>query len=123
MRMFKSSDMHKHVLRPDGSIRVCTKAAVGVEDDEVVLLSATVYTPGKWFYDKSTNQMIAYTPAQLQERRRVRVEAADAERSQRRKKLERLTHLMAAQSSEIKEALELIADLSGLKTKKGPDSP
>lgn len=121
MVMFPRSQQVKHVIRPDGTIRVATKAAVGVEEGEIVV-TGEHRAPGEWFYDFKLEQLVKYTPAQLGQRRQAKDVAEARLRSEKRWKQQRLQHLIQHASPDVREALELIADLSGVQAKKEPEA-
>lgn len=73
------SKEYKYLIRPDGSIRVRTKAQIAPEDSDFVHLSTEKYEPGQFFWDFATEQMLQHSPAQ----KKAKKEKADALVAQR----------------------------------------
>ncbi len=104
----------KYLIRPDGTIRVRTKAQIRPAEDDFVYTSPTKYEPRKHFWDFTTEQMLSYSPAQQTARRDAAKDAVDQVEAAKIAKVLRIKELTAqVQDADQREMWETLGELLG----------
>lgn len=109
------STKYRYLIRPDGTIRVASKSLVAPNDTDFQVSLTPYYEPGKYFWDFSSSQMMAYTDEQLAARRQGRRAAQEEKAALLEQKKARLSHLLSTLSLEQAEVVALVAELGGVK--------
>ena len=107
---------YKHVIRPDGSIRVAGTGGKGLvpRDDEILVTAPVLRQPGLWFYDFVTRSLVQHAPVVLEHGRAAARAGRKAADDARLRKLRILLRKIGNQSPEIREILTLMFELTGL---------
>jgi hypothetical protein len=108
------SNLHRHIIRPDGTIRIVTQGPIRSEDDETVLELAKFHKPGQWFYDFDRKKLFKYTNAQLHQKANASRQATAARKAAHDAELQDLKTLVGDTSPETRAALNAMAALLGL---------
>tara|TARA_R110002126_G_scaffold43113_10_gene123827 strand:+ start:492 stop:827 length:336 start_codon:yes stop_codon:yes gene_type:complete len=107
-------EQYKHVIRPDGTIRIATTSSIKVEDGELLVTELVLRQPGQWFYDFKKKKLVGYTKTALKQRKAKKVAAKKVSDNAHKGKLIELRTLVGIQSPELRRIFELMADLSGI---------
>ena len=110
MTMLNPTRELKYLIRPDGTIRVCTKGRVKKQDSDTVVLHATRLPVGKHRYDFSTKSFVPYT-AQDRLKRKASQPAVEHPGVARQKKITKLKQLLDSADPKTQELFVLLGEL------------
>lgn len=110
MTMLNPTRDFKYLIRPDGTIRVCTKGKIKQLPTDLVVLWAKKLPVSKHRYDFDLQQFVAYTPTDRVQRRAARA-ATEHPGVVRQKKIAKLKQLLGGTDPKTQELFVLLGEI------------
>jgi len=114
MSMLNPTTEYKYLIRPNGTIRICTKGKVNKNDTDLVVLHGQHLPPGQYRYDFDEEKFVKIPKAERDARHSAAATRVAEAKAARAKKVKDLRKLIKKQSPEMEDLLNRMAELSGI---------
>jgi hypothetical protein len=105
---------YKYLIRPDGSIRLCSQSPLTPGESDTPFESDIRYAPGDYAWDFETKKMVEIPEATKQRQRSAVAAARSSEEAQAGKDLRDLKKKLKRQTVEFREMFVLLARIVGV---------